>query len=547
MGVSFTSAVSVDYVAASLHDYNRLHYTTERPAPQTPASPIMKNQVQLITYVDRLGGGGFSELETLLAGPLAGLFGAVHLLPFFQPIDGADAGFDPIEHTSVDERLGTWADVRSLSSRIDVVADVIVNHMSCDSPQFRDYSRQGRRSQYDGLFLTLDAVFPAGATERGLASIYRPRPGLPLTPISLENGERRILWTTFTARQIDIDVHHPQGRAYLLRILEAFSANGVRMARLDAVGYAIKRAGTSCFMLPETYEFITEFGALARSLGLEVLVEVHSHYLRQIQIAAHVDWVYDFALPPLLLHAIFFRTGRYLKEWLAIRPANSLTVLDTHDGIGVIDVGADDGEPQLQPGLVPAEELERLIETIHVRSRGESRRATGAAASNLDLYQVNCTFYDALGRDDRQYLLARAVQFFLPGIPQVYYVGLLAGGNDMELLARTGVGRDINRHYFRRHEIDLALERPVVRDLLSLIRLRNEHPAFSGGFEAGRSGDDLLALRWRAGTERAELLVDFEHRRWVLRYTAGGMLREFASATCCGSSLGLVWPEGRGN
>lgn len=491
----------------------------------------MKNRVQLITYVDRLGGGGLRELEALLAGPLAGLFGAVHLLPFFQPIDGADAGFDPIEHTRVDERLGTWEDVRSLAARIDVMADVIVNHMSCDSPQFRDYSRKGRLSQYDGLFLTLDAVFPAGATERGLASIYRPRPGLPLTPVTLENGERRILWTTFTARQIDIDVHHPQGSAYLQRILEAFSANGIRMARLDAVGYAIKRPGTSCFMLPETYQFIGEFAARARALGLEVLVEVHAHYLRQIQIATHVDWVYDFALPPLLLHAIFFRTGRYLEEWLAVRPANSLTVLDTHDGIGIIDIGADASEPEPRAGLIPPEELERLIETIHVRSRGESRRATGAAASNLDLYQVNCTFYDALGRDDQQYLLARAVQLFLPGIPQVYYVGLLAGGNDMELLARTGTGRDINRHYFAREEIDTALERPVVRDLFSLIRLRNEHPAFGGAFEAARSGDELLALHWRAGAERAELLVDFAQCRWSLRYTAGGVLREFASAT----------------
>src|SRR6185503_20614086 len=129
---------------------------------------------------------------------------------------------------------------------------------------------------------------------------------------------------------------------------------------------------------------------------------------------------------------------------------------------------------------------------IHANSTGESQRATGAAASNLDLYQVNCTFYDALGRDDVQYLLARAIQFFLPGIPQVYYVGLLAGHNDMPLLAETGVGRDINRHYYTRSEIGPALEKPVVARLLELIRLRNSHPSFNGTFEMAPSSDEVL-------------------------------------------------------
>ena len=100
------------------------------------------------------------------------------------------------------------------------------------------------------------------------------------------------------------------------------------------------------------------------------------------------------------------------------------------------------------PGLLTPNEIDRLVETIHSRSGGQSRLATGAAANNLDLYQVNCTFYDALGRRGNEYLVARAIQFFVPGIPQVYYVGLLAGTNDMDLLARTKVGRDINRHYY---------------------------------------------------------------------------------------------------
>ena len=222
------------------------------------------------------------------------------------------------------------------------------------------------------------------------------------------------------------------------------------MIRLDAVGYAIKKAGTSCFMIPETFEFIAELSARAHRLGMEVLVEIHSHYLQQIEIAKQVDSVYDFALPPLVLHALYACDAAPLARWLAISPRNAVTVLDTHDGIGVIDVGAD---ATGAPGLLEPMAIDHLVEQIHAKSRDQSRQATGAAASNLDLYQVNCTFYDALGRNDDDYLIARALQFFAPGIPQVYYVGLLAGTNDMELLARSEVGRDINRHYYTSAEM----------------------------------------------------------------------------------------------
>lgn len=481
----------------------------------------MKNQVQLITYVDRLGGGGLPELRALLRGPLAGLFGGVHLLPFFHPIDGADAGFDPIDQLQVDPRLGGWDDVRALTQDIDVMGDVIVNHMSSSSPQFLDYSAQGDASACAGLFLTMDAVFPQGATAEQLLALYRPRPGLPFTAVTLACGQRKMLWTTFTPQQIDIDVQHPLGREYLGAILQTFATHGIRMVRLDAVGYAIKKAGGSNFMMPETFAFIGEFAAQAKALGIEVLVEIHSYYQRQIEIARQVDWVYDFALPPLLLHAFEFATAEPLKRWIGMRPANALTVLDTHDGIGIIDIGADASDRAGKPGLVPAAELDELVERIHRNSGGQSRQATGAAASNLDLYQINCTYFDALGGDAQTYLMARAVQFFLLGIPQVYYVGLLAGRNDMALLQATRVGRDINRRRYSRAEIDAELATPVVQGLMRLIRLRNQHPAFGGQFEMRASGAQSLHLRWSAGAQHAELQVDFASRSYRLTASDG--------------------------
>jgi sucrose phosphorylase len=482
----------------------------------------VKNQVQLITYVDRLAGGGFPELTALLQGPLAGLFGGVHILPFFDPIDGADAGFDPVDHTRVDPRLGDWSDVRALGAEVELVADLIVNHIARQSPQCRDFLQHGAASAWRDLILTRERVFADGVSEEDLKLIYRPRPGLPFTKARLPDGCEVELWTTFTPDQVDIDVEHPLGQAYLDSILQTFAANGVKLVRLDAVGYAIKRAGTSCFMLPETFAFISELTGRMHALGMQVLVEIHSHYRKQVEIARQVDWVYDFALPPLVLHAFALRTAAALQQWIDIRPHNALTVLDTHDGIGIIDIGAAGDEA----GLVPPEELDQLVEWIHNNSQGESRQATGAAASNLDLYQVNCTFFDALGRNARHYLLARAIQFFLPGIPQVYYVGLLAGRNDMTLLHSTKVGRDINRHYYKLPEITAALQEPVVASLCELIRLRNTHPAFLGEFRQRADNPDVLALEWHNDGQRAELRMDFSQDTYTLRVSAGSALRE---------------------
>ena len=476
----------------------------------------MRNQAQLIAYVDRLPGGTFRDLQRLLDGPLRGVFGGVHVLPFFYPIDGADAGFDPIDHTQVDARLGTWDEVAALAARTDIMADVIVNHISRHSPQFQDFDTRGSQSPYAGMFLTCSRVFGDSARVSDLLALNLIRPALPFTAHQTASGERLLLWTTFTSAQIDIDVHDPEGRRYLESVLIRLAEAGIRAIRLDAVGFAIKKAGTSCFMLPETVAFIADFTAKAHAHGMEVLVEVHGHVEDQIAIARHVDWVYDFALPPLVLHALYTRDAAALKRWLTIRPRNAITVLDTHDGIGVQDVAAD--ERRKQPGrLLEREDVRALVDMIHERCGGGSRQASGASAGNVDANQINCTFYDALGRRDDEYYLARAIQCFVPGIPQIYYVGLLAGSNDMALLQRTGIGRDINRHYYSRDELHHDLTRPVVRALLDLLRFRNSHDAFAGGFHLAATPAHTLQLEWRNQGAWARLDVDLTRMQASLR------------------------------
>ncbi|AWB69247.1 sucrose phosphorylase (plasmid) [Saccharobesus litoralis] len=461
------------------------------------------NQVQLITYVDRLTSGGIQDLQNLLHNELEGVFGGAHLLPFYFPIDGEDAGFDPIDHTQIDSRLGSWQDVKQLGHHYQVMADMIVNHMSAQSPEFLDVIEKGTQSVHYDLFLTKDKIFGNDETQTDIEKIYRPRPTPCFTPIQLKTGESKAFWTTFTANQIDIDINSDQGKAYLERILDTFASNNISLIRLDAAGYAVKKAGTNCFMLEDTFAFINDLSERAKQRGMQCLVEIHSHYQTQCEIAERCDLVYDFALPPLVLHTLFNQDAAPLAKWLDISPRNCVTVLDTHDGIGIIDVGKHGDKP----GLLNDAQIDALVEQIHVRSQGQSRQATGGAASNLDLYQVNCTYYNALGADDKLYLIARALQFFSPGLPQVYYTGLLAIENDMALLAKTQVGRDINRAYLDLDQVKQQLTLPVVQGLIKLIKMRNTHEAFNGSF-SHQLDDGQLCLCWQEQNSQAKLVLD---------------------------------------
>ncbi|MFI7542288.1 alpha-amylase family glycosyl hydrolase [Actinoplanes sp. NPDC049599] len=474
----------------------------------------MRRQVQLIAYADRLG-GSLPALGRLLDGPLAGLFGGVHVLPFFDPYDGADAGFDPVDHLAVDPRLGDWADVRRLGRGRDVVADLIVNHVSDRARPFRDVVERGDRSPYAPMFLTYDRVFPGGATEEELVRITRPRPGLPFTPMVL-GGRRRLVWTTFTSHQVDLDVGQPAARRYLGEVLRRLAGNGVAMVRLDAVGYAVKTAGSSCFLTPGTMAFIDDLTGQARRLGLEVLAEVHAHRRFALATARRVDHVYDFVSAPLLLHALFTGDSGPLRDWLVRRPGNCVTVIDTHDGISLIDAGPGPGDAE--PGLLSAPQVAELVRTIDRNSAGASRASAGPGGGP---YQVSCTAYDALGGDDRRYLLARLVQLFLPGIPQVYYVGLLAGRN-VAGAARAGDPRELNRRSYTEAEVIEELRRPVVRALIRLIRLRTTHPAFGGAFRLGAAPTGELRMAWQAEGAHADLWVNFGTAAHRLTLTGAG-------------------------
>ena len=477
----------------------------------------------ILVYAERLG-GSLEHIEKLLSSDLAD-FSGVHVLPFFHPYDGDDAGFDPIDHTIVDPRLGTWEDLQRIAATHELTADLIINHASNLSPEFLDWQEKGEKSEYAGMFLTFDTVFPEGGTEETITSFYRPRPGLPFTAYNVA-GKRRLVWTSFMPSQVDIDVRHPAGEAYVDRVLDALQSGGVKVVRLDAVGYAIKTPGTDSFMTLETLEYVAELTEKIRARGMRVLVEVHAHYTQQLEIAPLVDLIYDFQTAPLLLHSLFTSNVDALAKWFELRPANCLNVLDTHDGYGVIDAGPIGG----RDGLISQADMAHIFEVAAKNTGGHSAKAS-VVPQWFDLpHQINATL-PAIIADDSAYVLARAVQFLLPGEPQVYYVGLLNGMDDKALFAETGNGRDVNRHNYTPEEIQKSLSSGVTKAILGLARLRKLE-VFSGSFEFKQLSSNSMRLNWT--NENSALTLEFSFTggksSFELRLVEGNQEQVFNSA-----------------
>jgi sucrose phosphorylase len=315
-------------------------------------------------------------------------------------------------------------------------------------------------------------------------------------------GKRRLVWTTFMPSQVDIDIKHEKGQNYLKSVLEALQSGGVKVVRLDAVGYAVKTPGTDSFMTPETLKFVEEITELIQSYGMRVLVEVHAHYTQQLDIAPLVDLIYDFQTAPLLLHSFFTGTVDRLDDWFKIRPNNCLNVLDTHDGYGVIDGGPING----RPGLITQDEMAFIFKKAEENTNGHSAIASVVPQWFSLPHQINATLPNIVA-NDTAYVIMRAVQFFLPGEPQVYYVGLFNGMDDVELFNKTEQGRDVNRHNYTPEEIAVALEQPVTQAIIALARLR-KLPVFEGQFSWQVTGDSSLSMGWVNGDESLTLRFD---------------------------------------
>lgn len=481
----------------------------------------IENKAMLITYADTLG-GGLRQLDRVLDQYFPGAFGGIHVLPFF-PSSG-DRGFAVIEYDRVDPAFGDWAEIDRLGERYYLMADFMLNHISVRSREFQDYMKNGDASPYRDMFLHWDEFWPGGEpTDAELDALYRRKAGGPYLTFKRADGKEVKLWNTFFAEQIDIDPHAQPTREYYRRNLSLLASH-VPLVRFDAFAYAAKVPGTSCFFVePQIWEVLETGMKPLREAGAQMLPEIHENYTIQLKMAEKGYWVYDFALPALLLHGLHFGRTDRLIHWLNICPRKQFTTLDTHDGIGLVDVA----------GLLREEEIDatqKVVDqlTADVKPYIPFPTVVRVPGKPVQRYQMMTTYYSALGCDDRAYLLARAVQFFTPGIPQVYYVGLLAGENDIEGLRHDADPRTVNRHAFTEQEIAAAVEKPVVKRLLELMRFRNTCPAFDGEVTVGPAGGGgRLAITWTNGDCAATLAADFRDKSFVITQRKGGRLTEY--------------------
>lgn len=468
------------------------------------------DKIMLITYADSLG-NNIRELHQILDEHFSEAIGTVHLLPFY-PSSG-DRGFAPLRYDRVDPAFGNYEDVQSLALSFPLMFDFMVNHISQASPYFQDFLLKKEASVYKNMFIRYGEFWPGGqASREQIDKIYKRKPREPYIDAVFADGSSEKIWCTFDQEQIDLDVRSKESREFFRDTIKTLSMNGASFIRLDAFAYAIKKADTSCFFVePEIWNLLEEVESIANEYGCQILPEIHEHYTIQTKLADKGYRVYDFALPMLLLHALYTGEVRRLVHWLQICPRSQFTTLDTHDGIGVVDV----------VDLLSPDEIELTRTMLYEQGANVKKKYSSTEYNNLDIYQINCTYYSALGDDDDAYILARAIQFFAPGVPQVYYVGLLSGPNDIDLLEKTKHGRDINRHYYTPEEVREELKRPVNQRLKQLMEMRNHYEAFNGACEVTALSASEIRIRRSDGESGIVLTANLKTKDFSIYIEEG--------------------------
>ncbi|DBA93715.1 TPA: hypothetical protein ACH3X3_013784 [Trebouxia sp. C0006] len=474
----------------------------------------LKNQVQLSCYGDAIG-GDLKALKSFLDNKLSGAISGLHLLPIY-PSSG-DGGFAPLTYQDVDPKFGTWDDVKALGAEYDLQMECMVNHISPASKEFQDYLSKGDKSEFRDMFTDWNKFWGGEPTDDQLQKIRTRKPEAPVIEVDMKDGSKKKLWCTFGAQQIDIDPFSKPGMKFMLDSLRSLGTKGSKLIRLDAFGYATKTPGTRCFFQePEVWELLKDLEEAAKEHDTGLLCEVHEEYETNIKLAKEGYFVYDFALPLLLLHAFTFRTAENIANWLRICPRRQITVLDTHDGMGIDDISG-------LASVVSVEELSDVVEhRLGCSPNFKYFYDPETKAYQGRPHQYNCTYYSALGGNPRHYLLARAIQFFTPGIPMVYYVGLFAGLNDYDAVLATGSGRDINRHKYTNEEAEAALQQPVVKALLDLCKFRNTHQAFMGQVNVVDGAEPhLLEVTWQKDHHKATLKANLQGMSFEIIATKG--------------------------
>ena len=301
---------------------------------------------------------------------------------------------------------------------------------------------------------------------------------------------------------------------------------GARLVRLDAFAYLHKEPGmTNFFNKPGTWDYLERLKQIAAKYDLILLPEIHSEYGTGLheEVAGEGFPIYDFFFPGLVIDTLDRGTNAALLRWireLVDKDIQTINMLGCHDGIPVLDLKGKEAHGVSRSGLLADELIDAIIERVMDRG-GRVKNLYGPDGTKISYYQVNATFFSALGEDEQKLRLSRAIQMFMPGIPQVWYLDLFAGKNNYEAADRGGAAghKEINRTTLETSEIEEGLTRSIVRDQLALMRLRNTSPAFDGELEIGDANGHLLHLAWRNGSCSATLHADLRAHGFTVTHT----------------------------
>ncbi|MFQ3465802.1 sugar phosphorylase [Enterobacter bugandensis] len=477
-----------------------------------------EKDVVLITYADQFSAKGEKALPVFTRFYnewLARTFSHVHLLPFYPW--SSDDGFSVIDYHNVAPETGTWQDVADLKQSASLMFDFVCNHMSAKSEWFANYLAQ--KPGYEDFFIAVDP-------ETDLSAVTRPRALPLLTPFTLHDGSVRHLWTTFSDDQIDLNFASPHVLIAMVDVLLHYLAEGARYIRLDAVGFMWKIPGTSCIHLEQTHCLIQLFRAITEAVapGTVIITETNVPHKDNISYFGdgenEAQMVYQFSLPPLVLHTVHRQDVNALCQWagsLAL-PSTKTTwfnFLASHDGIGLNPLR----------GILPESEILALVEKL--QQEGALVNWKNNPDGTRSPYEINVTYLDALSAqnssdDERiaRFILAHAVLLSFPGVPAVYIQSILGSRNDYEGVERLGYNRAINRKKYTAGQVDLELNNKnsirhkIYSRLSEFIAIRRGESAFHPDAQAFFESLDeqiLKIVRVAENGERITALFNFSN------------------------------------
>lgn len=488
----------------------------------------------LNAYPDSMG-GKLKDIVDFLENEGKDVFSSFYILPSLYHSD-LDRGFSVIDY-NLEESLAQKKDLDKIQELgIDLKLDFVLNHASVNSPQFKDLLSKGEDSEYRDFFIDWNK-FWSGYGEMTSEGYIAPdkqyidkmhfrKPGLPILFVDFPDGTKHPYWNTFYQEvnvddntgkktylgQMDLNIKSQKVWDFYEEVLDKLSGYGAKIIRLDAFAYAPKEPGKKNFLNePETWDLLEKLHVMADRRGIKLLPEIHARYEEKIYsiIAKKGYMVYDFFLPGLLITAIEKNNASLIYNWaseIINNKIETVNMLGCHDGIPLLDL----------KGLLPEETIQEIIDLIVSRG-GYVKDLHGQ--KNL-YYQVNATYYSALGEDDKKMIFARAIQLFMPGKPQIWYLDLLAGANDHEAVKRAGEAghKEINRTNITRSQLKDNLKREVVNKQLELIRLRNTHPAFHQDAQITvEQKDNKLFIYWNYNSDIISLIADFGNYDYEIR------------------------------